>query len=124
MSRTYQTTPSFPRALRGPRGGRHTAPTPCAECVSFTSCRPGACSAPFGCESWVDEEGWRVDVLTDLDPQPFNLAELDTPDPKDPNPYQPSSATLSEISGIHPADDNDPGPAFGPLFEASGGAEK
>jgi len=127
MSRTIHTTPSFPRTLRGPRGGRHIAPTPCVECVSFTSCRPGACSAPYGCESWVDEDGRRVDVLADLDidPQAVDLAALDepdpepdwearhrlptgllkshggilhNPDPEDPNPYAPSSATLSETT--------------------------
>lgn len=103
MSRTTHTTPAFPRALRGPRGGRHIAPTPCAACVSFTSCRPGTCSAPFGCESWVDEDGRRVDVL----------AALDTPDPEDPDPYAPSPATLAEISGVFPTDANDPGPLFG-----------
>lgn len=108
MSRTTHTTPSFPRALRGPRGGRHTAPTPCVECVSFTSCRPGTCSAPYGCESWVDEDGRRVDVLADLDPQPVDLDALDAPDPLDPNPYQPSPATLSEMSGIFPTDDPEP----------------
>ena len=129
MSRTTHTTPSFPRALRGPRGGRHIAPTPCVECVSFTSCRPGTCSAPFGCESWVDEDGRRVDIFADLDPQPVDLddcgldgvveieeaealAALDEPDPLDPNPYAPSPATLAAISGIYPTDTNDPGPLF------------
>ena len=184
MSRTLHTTPAFPRILRGPRGGRHIAPTPCVECVGFTSCRPGACSAPFGCESWVDEDGRRVDLnalLDDLaaaplepsredqrDGDPYEDAALDAPDtrdagahggdryqtpaaialetelepksggftfetmgglvkgkcaapdrnddepgPDDPDPYQPSSATLSEISGLFPTDDNDPGPLFG-----------
>ena len=118
MSRTTRTTPSFPRTLRGPRGGRHIAPTPCVKCVSFESCRPGACSAPYGCESWVDEDGRRVDVLADLDPQPVDLAALDEPAPEDPNPYQPSSATLSEMSGVFPTDANDPDP--GPLFGGRG----
>ena len=95
MSRTYQTTPSFPRTLRGPRGGRSVAPTPCAACVSFTSCRPGACSAPYGCESWVDEEGRRVDVLADLDPQPVDLAALDESDPDDVRTPWDMSRTLS-----------------------------
>lgn len=114
MSRTNHDTPSFPRALRGPRGGRHIAPTPCAECVGFTSCRPGTCSAPFGCESWVDGDGRRVDIFAalDIDLQPVDPAALDEPDPDDPNPYAPSSATLSEISGIFPTDDPDPGPLF------------
>ena len=104
MSRTNHTTPSFPRALRGPRGGLHRAPTPCVVCVGFASCRPGACSAPYGCESWVDEDGRRVDVLADHDPQPV--------DPEDPDPYAPSSATLSQMSGIFPTDTDDPGPLF------------
>ena len=125
MSRTSHTTPSFPRTLRGPRGGRHIAPTPCVECVSFTSCRPGTCSAPYGCESWVDEDGRRVDIFADLDPQPVDLAELDTPDPEDPNPYVPSSATLSEMSGIFPTDDNAPEPDGGRFtFETMGGLVK
>jgi len=111
MSRTIHTTPAFPRTLRGPRGGRHIAPTPCVECVSFASCRPGACSAPYGCESWVDEDGRRVDVLADLDPQPGDLAALDEADPEDPN--APSPATLQQMSGIFPTDDPDPGPLSG-----------
>ncbi len=64
-SRTFHTTPAFPRTLRGPRGGQTLAPTPCADCVAFRSCRPGACSAPFGCDSWVDFDGRRVDVDAD-----------------------------------------------------------
>jgi len=120
MSRTNHDTPSFARTLRGPRGGHHTAPTPCVECVSFESCRPGACSAPFGCESWVDESGRRVDLDAPLD-----LAALDEPDPEDPNPYQPSPATLSEMSGIFPPDDNAPEPDGGRFtFETLGGLVK
>ena len=120
MSRTNHTTPSFPRALRGPRGGRHIAPTPCVECVSFTSCRPGACSAPYGCESWVDEDGRRVDL-----DDPLDLAALDTPDPEDPDPYAPSPATLAEMSGIYPTDDHAPEPDGGGFtFETLGGLVK
>lgn len=125
MSHTYHTTPSFPRTLRGPRGGQHRAPTPCAECVSFISCRPGTCSAPFGCESWVDADGRRVDIFADLDPHPVDLAALDTPDPEDPNPYAPSPATLSEMSGIFPTEDNAPEPDGGGFtFESMGGLVK
>ena len=66
MSSTYlHTTPAFPRTLRGPRGGHAIAPTPCSECVAFQTCRPGACSAPFGCDSWVDYDGRRVDIEAD-----------------------------------------------------------
>lgn len=64
-SRTFHTTPAFPRTLRGPRGGQAIAPTPCSDCVAFQTCRPGACSAPFGCDSWVDLDGRRVDVDAD-----------------------------------------------------------
>lgn len=122
MSRTNHDTPSFPRDLRGPRGGRHRAPTPCAECVSFASCRPGSCSAPFGCDSWVNLDGLRIepepridydapDDLTAEDRRDGDPFELDEPDPDDPNPYKPSNATLSEMSGIFLTDD-DPGPLF------------
>jgi len=135
MSRTNHTTPSFPRALRGPRGGHHRAPTPCVVCVGFASCRPGACSAPYGCESWVDEDGRRVDILADLDPEPIEFGahrpqsleaedcRADHPDPQDPDPYRPSSATLSEMSGIFPTDDPEPdGGRF--TFETLGGLVK
>ena len=112
MSRSIHSTPGFPRALRGPRGGHHRAPTPCVVCVSFASCRPGACSAPYGCESWVDEDGRRVDL-----DDPLDLAALDEPDPDDPNPYAPSPATVAEISGLPVGDfelkTTDPGPLFG-----------
>jgi len=119
MSRSIHSTPGFPRALRGPRGGRHIAPTPCAECVGFTSCRPGACSAPYGCESWVDEDGRRVDL-----DNPLDLVGL-YPGPDDPDPYAPSPATLSEMSGISPTDDNAPEPDGGGFtFETMGGLVK
>ena len=75
MSHTYHTTPAFPRSLRGPRGGRFVAPTPCVECVAFKFCKPGAYSAPFGCDSWVDEDGRRVDVEAD-DARLYALAGL------------------------------------------------
>ena len=118
MSRTIHDTPSFPRELRGPRGGRHTAPTPCVECVSFASCRPGACSAPYGCESWVDEDGRRVDL-----DDPLDLAAIDEPDARDPDPYAPSPATLSQMSGIIATDDPEPnGGRF--TFETLGGLVK
>ena len=77
MSRTNHTTPAFPRVLRGPRGGRFVAPTPCSECVAFAVCRPGACSAPFGCDSWVDFDGRRVDLEAECAPrQDMTEAEL------------------------------------------------
>jgi len=125
MSRTIHTTPAFPRTLRGPRGGRHTAPTPCVECVSFTSCRPGSCSAPFGCESWTDESGRRIEPDPRIDyGEPDRPCRMDpdepcsdcrncetmTPDPLDPDPYAPSAATLQQMSGIFPTDDNAPEP--------------
>lgn len=112
MSRTNHDTPSFPRTLRGPRGGRHTAPTPCVDCVSFTSCRPGTCSAPFGCESWVDEDGRRVE------PEPLDLATLDTPDPA----RDRIAAALPDITAIldsntEPLDADRPGSIAHRLIE-------
>ena len=45
----------------GRRGGdRRLMPTECSTCVAYRSCRPGACSEPFGCESWVDDAGRRA----------------------------------------------------------------
>ena len=86
MSRTHHTTPAFPRSLVGPRGGRFVAPTPCAECVAFASCRPGPCSAPFGCDSWVDYDGRRVDVAAED-------ARALAGSPEDPEPYIPEGLT-------------------------------
>ncbi|MBE3112769.1 MAG: hypothetical protein IMZ46_20035 [Acidobacteria bacterium] len=48
------------RMIVGPRGGRAVQATPCAECVSWRSCRPAAISEPFGCESWADDQGRRA----------------------------------------------------------------
>lgn len=91
MSRTYHhTTPAFPRSLRGPRGGQIVAPTPCSECVAFDVCRPGACNAPFGCDSWVDHDGRRVD-----------------PDPFDPE-RDDSGITPGQVAG----EEGDLGPLF------------
>lgn len=50
------------RAVVGPRGGKGTARVSCPSCVSFNLCRPSPLSALFGCESWVDSEGRRVDT--------------------------------------------------------------
>lgn len=103
-------TPSFPRELRGPRGGRFRAPTPCAECVSFASCRPGPCSAPFGCESWVDLDGRRVEPepridYDDPDAEPCEdcatCPELDTcgQDYDDPRPGElDAEATMEKLA--------------------------
>ena len=48
------------RPTVGPRGGREVQATPCAECVSWRSCRPAAITEPWGCESWVDQSGHRA----------------------------------------------------------------
>ena len=48
------------RPTVGPRGGRAVQATPCAECVSWRSCRPAPITEPFGCESWVDQSGQRA----------------------------------------------------------------
>ena len=75
------------RVCVGPRGGRRELPTPCAACVAFASCRPGACSEFWGCESWVDDEGRRPL----LDPPAWMSArtaeEVDaSPDGRGPDP--------------------------------------
>src|SRR4030042_1419072 len=46
-------------------------------------------------------------------PHPVALAPLDEPAPPDPDPYAPSPATLSEMSGIFPTDTNAPEPDEG-----------
>lgn len=48
------------RMTAGPRGGRAVQATPCSGCVSWRSCRPGAITEPWGCESWVDQDGRRA----------------------------------------------------------------
>lgn len=53
------------RECVGPRGARRILPTPCAECVAVVSCRPGECSRPWGCDSWVNESGFRPDPAAD-----------------------------------------------------------
>jgi hypothetical protein len=57
------------RPTVGPRGGRAVQATPCSECVSWRSCRPGAISEPFGCESWADQDGRRA-LPDQLEPEP------------------------------------------------------
>ena len=64
------------RPTVGPRGGRAVQVTPCSECVSWRSCRPGAISEPFGCESWADQEGRRA--LPDLlEAEPEGPCQMD-----------------------------------------------
>lgn len=58
-------TPNPKRILRGPRGAVTRDATPCAECVAFDCCRPGAINQPFGCDSWADHVGRRVDIEAD-----------------------------------------------------------
>ena len=53
------------RSCAGPRGGRVILPTPCSECAAYSTCRPGAASQPWGCDSWADTEGHRVDPKAD-----------------------------------------------------------
>ena len=111
MSRTNHTTPGFPRTLRGPRGGRQIAPTPCVECVGFASCRPGSCSAPYGCESWVDEDGHRVE------PDP----RIDYGEPERPCREDPSEP----CSDCRNCETTTPDPAGGRFtFETLGGLVK
>jgi hypothetical protein len=61
--------------------------TPCSECVSWRSCRPGSISEPFGCESWADDQGRRAlpdqletESFEDPDPEPFRPAAPFVPD--------------------------------------------
>jgi hypothetical protein len=44
----------------GPRDGKVRVDVKCDTCISVTSCRPGACTKPWGCSSWVDESGNRA----------------------------------------------------------------
>lgn len=55
------------RVCAGPRGGRVILPTPCSDCVAYRTCRPGAVSEPWGCSSWVDEDGHRPDDKADAE---------------------------------------------------------
>ena len=52
------------RPTVGPRGGSAVQATPCSDCVAYRSCRPAAITEPWGCESWVDQDGRRA--LPDL----------------------------------------------------------
>lgn len=62
------------RPTVGPRGGRAVQATPCAECVSWRSCRPASISEPFGCESWADQDGRRA-LPDELKPEPASPCE-------------------------------------------------
>lgn len=126
MSRTHHTTPAFPRSLRGPRGGQIVAPTPCSECVAFAVCRPGTCSSPFGCDSWVDADGRRVDVEADdarllaLDcriPEGLTPEEWDALSPED----RETARGIDELTRLPDPeeDDADPEPAT-PCEECQG----
>jgi len=116
MSRTYHhTTPAFPRSLRGPRVGQIVAPTPCSECVAFDVCRPGACNAPFGCDSWVDHDGRRVDAEADdarllaIEEDRFQDSAFDP----DPTPCLECGGLPSECRPCGcPHVERDPGPLF------------
>ena len=60
------------RPTVGPRGGSAVQATPCSDCVAYRSCRPGACSEPFGCESWADDQGRRA-LPDELEPEPCDF---------------------------------------------------
>ena len=108
------------RECVGPRGARRILPTPCAECVAVTSCRPGECSKFWGCDSWVDASGFRPDVVADaarlLRIAEGGPAELEapalTPYVDGPAPFVP--AELEGPQGVLPM------PDAGPLFAAPG----
>ena len=123
------------RPTVGPRGGRAVMATPCAECVSWRSCRPAPISEPFGCESWVDDQGRRA--LPDLlEPEPVSPCEarqgvpsecgpcgcpevepvLSNPEPE-PEPFRPAEPYRpDQARGEGPAQSVLPMPDAGPLF--------
>lgn len=133
------------RPTVGPRGGRAVMATPCAECVSWRSCRPAPITEPWGCESWVDQDGRRA--LPDLlEPEPVSPCQacqgmpsecrpcgcpevevervldkisepfLENPDPE-PEPFRPAAPFVPDQSrGEGPAQAVLPMPEAGPLF--------
>lgn len=100
----------------GPRGGdRRKMPTECGDCVAFTSCRPGACSQPYGCESWVDHDGRRAlpDSVDDLDEDQGEKEEDNS-----------SGFTFETIGGLVKGRCGDPEPeAVNPCDRCEHGAE-
>ena len=63
------------RWTSGPRGSKVYQPTPCSECVAYSTCLPAGISAPFGCEGWVDVLRYRAepDVVEAPDVESFGL---------------------------------------------------
>lgn len=105
------------RECAGPRGGRVILPTPCSECVAFRTCRPAAISAPWGCESWVDDDGRRA-LPEVIDREP--VAEVEA---QDCSPFmegrRPSDGSELLKPGWEPWDEVDEALKMdlGPLFE-------
>ena len=72
---------------------------------------PSAITEPWGCESWVDQDGRRA-LPDELEPDPF----LKNPDP-DPEPFRPATPYRSDqVRGEGPAQAVLPMPDAGPLF--------
>ena len=88
-------TPSPKRILRGPRGAVTRDATPCADCVAFDCCRPGPVNQPFGCDSWADHLGRRVDLDADY----ADLARRAGVDD-----YAPEGMTPEEFAALSPAE--------------------
>ena len=85
-------TPNPKRILRGPRRAVTRDATPCANCVAFDCCRPGPVNQPFGCNSWVDHDGRRIDVEAEV---AAALAGFDD---------VPKGLTPEEFAGLTPAE--------------------
>jgi hypothetical protein len=48
----------------GPRGGKVRADVSCPTCITFDTCRPGACQWRWGCSDWVNINGHRAIIPT------------------------------------------------------------
>ena len=61
----------------GPRGGKVRVEVSCPTCVTFDTCRPGACQWRWGCGWWTDESGNRAIIPTiEAEPEVAGQREL------------------------------------------------